>query len=166
MPPREWTFRIQDILDAMEKIQRFTAGTSLEVFERDEKLIDAVVHNLTVIGEAANHVERDHVQGSGDSLATDDRPAQLLGPRVLEPAACRDLGHDSERPAAAGRAAAPASFRRAVVAPGQVLVTAARSHSHAAATFSEPPQGPSPSVQSNASSVGVSTPRNRGGTSS
>ena len=25
-------------------------------FERDEKLIDAVVHNLTIIGEAANHV--------------------------------------------------------------------------------------------------------------
>lgn len=56
MPPREWTFRIQDILDAVEKIQRFTAGTSLELFERDEKLIDAVVHNLTIIGEAANHV--------------------------------------------------------------------------------------------------------------
>jgi uncharacterized protein with HEPN domain len=56
MPPREWTFRIQDILDAVEKIQRFTAGTTLEVFERDEKLIDAVVHNLTIIGEAANHV--------------------------------------------------------------------------------------------------------------
>jgi uncharacterized protein with HEPN domain len=56
MPPREWTFRIQDILDAVEKIQRFTAGTSLDAFERDEKLIDAVVHNLTIIGEAANHV--------------------------------------------------------------------------------------------------------------
>jgi len=56
MPPREWTFRIQDILDAVEKIQRFTAGTSLDAFERDEKLIDAVVHNLTIIGEAASHV--------------------------------------------------------------------------------------------------------------
>jgi len=56
MPPREWTFRIQDILDAIEKIQRFTSGATLETFERDEKLIDAVVHNLTVIGEAANHI--------------------------------------------------------------------------------------------------------------
>ena len=26
MPPREWTFRIQDILDAVEKIQRYTSG--------------------------------------------------------------------------------------------------------------------------------------------
>ena len=56
MPAREWTFRIQDILDAVEKIQRFTAGASLDGFERDEELIDAVVHNLTIIGEAANHV--------------------------------------------------------------------------------------------------------------
>jgi uncharacterized protein with HEPN domain len=56
MPPREWAFRIQDILDAMEKIQRYTSGASLETFERDEELIDAVVHNLTIIGEAANHV--------------------------------------------------------------------------------------------------------------
>jgi uncharacterized protein with HEPN domain len=56
MPPREWTFRIQDILDAMEKIQRYTSGASLETFERDEELIDAVVHNLTIIGEAANHI--------------------------------------------------------------------------------------------------------------
>lgn len=56
MSPREWTFRVQDILDAMDKIQRYTAGTSLEAFESDEELIDAVVHNLTIIGEAANHV--------------------------------------------------------------------------------------------------------------
>jgi len=56
MPPREWTFRIQDILDAMGKIQRYTSGSNLEAFENDEELIDAVVHNLTVIGEAANHV--------------------------------------------------------------------------------------------------------------
>jgi uncharacterized protein with HEPN domain len=56
MPPRDWMFRIQDILDAIDKIQRFTSGASLETFERDEKLLDAVVHNLTVIGEAANHV--------------------------------------------------------------------------------------------------------------
>jgi len=56
MPPREWTFRIQDILDAMGKIQRYTSGSNLEVFENDEELIDAVVHNLTIIGEAANHV--------------------------------------------------------------------------------------------------------------
>lgn len=56
MPPRDWAFRIQDILDAIVKIQRFTSDVDFEAFENDEELLDAVVHNLTVIGEAANHV--------------------------------------------------------------------------------------------------------------
>ena len=56
MPPRDWAYRVQDILDAIEKIQRFTSNVDLEAFENDEELLDAVVHNLTVIGEAANHV--------------------------------------------------------------------------------------------------------------
>ncbi len=56
MPPRDWAFRVQDILAAIEKIQRFTTGIEFKVFEDDEELLDAVVHNLTVIGEAANHI--------------------------------------------------------------------------------------------------------------
>jgi uncharacterized protein with HEPN domain len=43
MPRRDWTFRVQHILDAMDKIQRYTSGTSLDVFEREEELVDAVV---------------------------------------------------------------------------------------------------------------------------
>ena len=56
MPPRDWAFRVQDILDAIAKIQRFVSDMDFEAFENDEELIDAVIHNLTVIGEAANHV--------------------------------------------------------------------------------------------------------------
>jgi uncharacterized protein with HEPN domain len=56
MPPRDWAYRVQDILDAIAKIQRFTSNVDFEAFENDEELLDAVVHNLTVIGEAANHV--------------------------------------------------------------------------------------------------------------
>jgi uncharacterized protein with HEPN domain len=59
MPPRDWAFRVQDILDAIAKIQRFTSDVDFEAFENDEELLDAVVHNLTVIGEAANHVPSD-----------------------------------------------------------------------------------------------------------
>jgi uncharacterized protein with HEPN domain len=59
MPPREWAFRVQDILDAIAKIRRFVSDVDFEAFENDEELIDAVVHNLTVIGEAANHVPSD-----------------------------------------------------------------------------------------------------------
>ena len=63
MPRREWTFRVQDILDAIAKIQRFVSDADFEAFERDEQLMDAVIHNLTVIGEAANHIPAE-VSGS------------------------------------------------------------------------------------------------------
>ena len=56
MPPRDWTFRIQDILNAIAKIRRYVSGVDFETFENDEEIMDAVIHNLTVIGEAANHV--------------------------------------------------------------------------------------------------------------
>lgn len=46
-----------DMLAAIDKIQRYTAGMSLEDFERDEKTIDAVAHNFAVIGEAANKID-------------------------------------------------------------------------------------------------------------
>jgi uncharacterized protein with HEPN domain len=56
MPPRDWAFRIQDILDSIAKIRRYVSDIDFETFENDEEVIDAVVHNLTVIGEAANHI--------------------------------------------------------------------------------------------------------------
>jgi uncharacterized protein with HEPN domain len=56
MPPRDWAFRIQDILEAIAKIQRYVSGADFEIFENDEEIMDAVIHNLSVIGEAANHI--------------------------------------------------------------------------------------------------------------
>jgi uncharacterized protein with HEPN domain len=56
MPLRDWDFRIQDILHAIAKIQRYVADVDFGTFENDEETVDAVIHNLTVIGEAANHI--------------------------------------------------------------------------------------------------------------
>jgi len=56
MPPRDWAFRVQDILDAIAKIRRYVSGIDFDAFENDEEIMDAVIHNLTVIGEAANHI--------------------------------------------------------------------------------------------------------------
>ena len=50
MPPRQWAMRITDILDAIEAIQEFTAGTDFAAFARDRKTIDAVLRNLTSSG--------------------------------------------------------------------------------------------------------------------
>jgi len=41
MPPRDWAFRIQDILDSTAKIQRYVADVDFETFENDEEIMDA-----------------------------------------------------------------------------------------------------------------------------
>lgn len=56
MPPRDWKMRIRDILDSIEVIREYTAGMDCETFCDDRKTIDAVVRNMTIIGEAANNV--------------------------------------------------------------------------------------------------------------
>jgi len=56
MPPREWRLRIEDVLEAIHKIQRYASGLSFDEFCADDKVVDAVVRNLEVIGEAARHI--------------------------------------------------------------------------------------------------------------
>ncbi len=56
MPPRNWRLRIEDILEAIQKTQRYKSGLSFEEFCSDEQVVDAVVRNLEVIGEAARHI--------------------------------------------------------------------------------------------------------------
>jgi uncharacterized protein with HEPN domain len=54
--PREWRLRVEDILDAIAKIERYVHGLTFDQFKADEKTIDAVVRNLEVIGEAVRHL--------------------------------------------------------------------------------------------------------------
>ena len=56
MSSREWRHRIDDILDAVRKVQDYTAGPSFEEFQRDHRTIDAVVRNFITIGEAASRI--------------------------------------------------------------------------------------------------------------
>ena len=47
-----------DMLDAMDKIQEFTAGMSFEEFSHDEKTISAVRDKFSVLGEAYKKYSR------------------------------------------------------------------------------------------------------------
>lgn len=64
MPPRNWAIRVQDILDAIQKIDKYTSGMTEEKFYADEKTIDAVIRNFSVIGEAANAIPDDIQDGN------------------------------------------------------------------------------------------------------
>lgn len=56
MPPRDWLFRINDILDALSAVRKYVDGMTYEDFVSDRKTVDAVVRNLIIIGEAAVHI--------------------------------------------------------------------------------------------------------------
>lgn len=57
MQPRDWRMRLEDILEAMDRVGRYTRGMSFEEFSKDTRTVDAVVRNLEIIGEAARHIE-------------------------------------------------------------------------------------------------------------
>ena len=53
MPKRQDDGLVEDIGEAIERIQRYTRGISYEAFLKDTMVQDAVVRNLEIIGEAA-----------------------------------------------------------------------------------------------------------------
>ncbi|NEQ32072.1 MAG: DUF86 domain-containing protein [Leptolyngbya sp. SIO4C5] len=53
---RNLSLYLTDILTSIGKIQRYTAGLSYEDLIQDERTLDAIVHNLQIIGEATKQV--------------------------------------------------------------------------------------------------------------
>lgn len=53
---RDYKVYLEDILEAVQKIQKYTEGFSIDTFSRDSKTLDAVVRNLEIIGEAAKRI--------------------------------------------------------------------------------------------------------------
>jgi|GEM_PF-1254019 len=55
MPPRQWRLRVEDMLEAIHKIERYTTGMTPETFFAKPQTIEAVAYNF-IIGEAARHI--------------------------------------------------------------------------------------------------------------
>ena len=53
---RDYRIYLEDILQAIDKIARFTQKINFSSFLEDEKTFDAVVRNLEIIGEATKKV--------------------------------------------------------------------------------------------------------------
>ena len=51
MPRRDDRVRLKDMLEAIHRIEDYTAGLSLESFAGDQRTIDATIRNLEVLGE-------------------------------------------------------------------------------------------------------------------
>ena len=59
MSRRDWSLFLSDMREAIEKIERYTSAMTWEDFQADSRTVDAVVHNLLVIGEAARCLPAD-----------------------------------------------------------------------------------------------------------
>ena len=56
MSSREYDFRIDDILKAIIKVELYLDGITLSHFKKNEMIIDAVVRNFEIIGEASKNI--------------------------------------------------------------------------------------------------------------
>lgn len=59
MSKRDRLLLLEDMLESIQKIFKYTKGMSYDEFLEDDKTIDAVVRNFEIIGEAANKIEED-----------------------------------------------------------------------------------------------------------
>lgn len=56
MTDRNYNLYLKDILDAIEKIYEYTKNLSFEDFSKNSIVVDAVIRNFEIIGEAAKNV--------------------------------------------------------------------------------------------------------------
>jgi len=56
MSKRNALLFVLDMLEAMAKVERYIAGLTYEAFAANDLVLDAVVRNLVIIGEAARHI--------------------------------------------------------------------------------------------------------------
>lgn len=94
MPPRDDALRLH-IVEAISRIRRYTASHTLESFAVDDMVVDAVVRNLEVIGEAARHVDEAQSEAFWHSrLRTYPQlyPQQLLRVTTSSRSSSRDFG--------------------------------------------------------------------------
>jgi uncharacterized protein with HEPN domain len=59
MSKRDVGLFIHDMLEAVEKVERYTSGLSYQQFDGNDLVVDAVVRNLEIIGEAAKFIPPD-----------------------------------------------------------------------------------------------------------
>jgi len=57
--PRDYRVYLDDIVEAIGKIEEYTRGFSLDDLRKNSMALDAVIRNLEIIGEAAKRIPED-----------------------------------------------------------------------------------------------------------
>jgi len=66
MSKRNAKLLLDDLLEAIEKIQTYTNELQFDDFQNDTKTIDAVIRNIEIIGEATAHFPTEFIQKHPD----------------------------------------------------------------------------------------------------
>jgi uncharacterized protein with HEPN domain len=53
---RTYKMYIEDILESIDKIERYINSLTYETFEKNDLVVDAVIRNIEIIGEASKNI--------------------------------------------------------------------------------------------------------------
>lgn len=56
MSKRDWKILFEDIIECINKIEKYTANLTYDEFEDNNLITDAVVRNIEIIGEASKNI--------------------------------------------------------------------------------------------------------------
>ena len=56
MSDRDYRMFLQDIMDSINKIEKYTQDLDFRKFKANEMIIDAVIRNIEIIGEATSNI--------------------------------------------------------------------------------------------------------------
>ena len=56
---RDYKLYLEDILQAIKNINKYVKGLTFSSFQKDNLIVDAVVRNMEIIGEAAKKIPGD-----------------------------------------------------------------------------------------------------------
>ncbi|MBU1006961.1 MAG: DUF86 domain-containing protein [Candidatus Omnitrophica bacterium] len=56
---RDYKLYLEDILQAIQKIEKYTKGLDADKLKKEDLIIDGIVRNLEIIGEAVKNIPQD-----------------------------------------------------------------------------------------------------------
>jgi uncharacterized protein with HEPN domain len=54
--PRDYKLYLEDMLDAIQKVEEYVQGFTFQEFCESDLQVDAVLYNLEIVGEAVKHI--------------------------------------------------------------------------------------------------------------